>query len=170
MRANKYLILNFFIYSLLALLFVGFQTSFWPHIFPFYSPLNLWLPLLTYFAVYRKTHDAIIYIYISTLLLHPFTGMNIVLFLIFQLLIFIYAKVIRARFFWETTSYFLMLTGLLSISHLLNQIVVSLILNYGEVPFFRTLIEILWIPVFAPFILFLCQYIDRKTEEPIEWI
>lgn len=170
MRENKYIILNFLIYFTLALLFVGFQTSFWPHIFPFYSPLNLWLPLLTYFAVYRNTLDAIIYIYISTLLLHPFTGMSMALFLIFQLLLFIYAKAIKARFFWETTSYFVMVTGLLSIAHLLNQIAVSLILDYSAIPFLRTLIETLWIPVFAPFILFLCQYIDNKTEKPIEWM
>ena len=174
MKEFNQTISNMALVYLVLVVLALFQTTFWFQVFhPIPAP-NLWLPVLVYVTIYRQVGISLLTLIILGFALITLSSKPVNLFFLSVLVVVVTTHLVRMKFFWTGSSYFLM-SSLISI---LSYHIFSWILSVNfEVNFLRSprwgswLMEFFLTPIVAPLIYSVLKKIDQFTEfqEPGEF-
>lgn len=106
MREQNLVIFHFLCLLAFAIFLSAFQTSIWPEIAGSLPSPVFWLPLLIYYALYRRPLEGILFLYISAAFLCSFSSLTYGQFLLIMLLEYFLIRFIKSRIFWSGISYF----------------------------------------------------------------
>lgn len=160
---------NLFLIFLLTVLLSGFQTTFWFQVFGNLPSPLLWLNLVLYLILYRKSLEAILTVYGIGLLLHPFTAMPLGFLWLHLLIAFAVMTFIKKRVFWTGSRYFFLASIGIGLTYQLSYFLISQWLekNPASLNFFHRSFEIFFtalasIPMYA-----LLAWVDQITQKEI---
>lgn len=160
---------NLLLILLLTVLLSGFQTTFWYQVFGNLPSPLLWINLVLYLILYRKSFEAILTIYGIGLLLHPFTAMPLGYLWLSLLSAFVVMTFIKKRVFWTGSRYFFLASIAIGLTYHLSYFLISRVLepNPAALNFFHRSFEIIFtaltsIPMYA-----LLAWIDQITHKEI---
>lgn len=161
--------LNLFLILLLTVLLSGFQTTFWFQVFGSLPSPLLWLNLVLYLILYRKSLEGILTVYGIGLLLNPFTAMPLGYIWFTLLIAFVVMTFVKKRVFWTGSRYFFMASIGVGLTYHLSYFLISRVLESNPAPlnFFHRSFEIVFtalasIPMYA-----LLAWIDQVTQKEI---
>lgn len=117
--------LNLLLIFLLTILLSGFQTTFWFQIFGNLPSPLLWLNLVLYLILYRKSLEAILTVYGIGLLLQPFTAMPLGYLWLNLLIAFIVITFVKKRVFWTGSRYFFLASIGIGLTYHLSYFLIS---------------------------------------------
>lgn len=126
-------LLNVFMTTLLLIVFVGLQCSLWLQFFGYFPAPQTWIPFLCYWAVYRKLTEGLLLTYILALIANTTTALPFSVFLLLGLLIYLVARIIKERFFWNGATYLMFLSGLATIMFPIFHFVLSKIMEKNPI-------------------------------------
>ncbi len=169
MKDRNILIWNSLVFILLSVLIAGFQTSFWPSILRVLSGANLWLFLTVYICIYRNFDQGLIFVYLNTMAVHAFTSLPIGILLSLQIIVLIMCNFLRSRIFWNTASYYL----IISIASIVLMEVSFMLLSYffenspaQSFAWKETLITIVLTPALGFLFYSLGRFVDSLLPPP----
>lgn len=103
-------VVNLVVYSVMALLLAGLQTSLWYHLFGGMTPPALWLLLILFLALFRSTREGILNVFVISAALSVFTGASTGLLTITTLSFYLTYRFFKSRIFWPGLSYFALMS------------------------------------------------------------
>lgn len=151
-----------------------FQTTFWFQVFhPIPAP-NLWLPIIVYITIYRQIGISLLTLILLGFALVTLSSKPINLFFLSILAVAIITHLVRMKFFWTGSSYFLMSCIISIFSYHIISWILSLNLESNFLRYPRLgawLTELCFTPLVAPLIYGLLKKIDQMTDfqEPGEF-
>ena len=174
MKEFNQTISNVVLVYLLLMSLCLFQSTFWFQVFHPIPPPNLWLPIVVYVTVYRQIGISLITLIIIGFALVTLTSKPVNLFFLSLFAVAIVTYLVRMKFFWTGSSYFLMSCLISVFSYHIFSWLLSI--NF-EVNFLRAprwgawLMELALIPIVAPLIYGILKKIDQITDfqEPGEF-
>lgn len=104
--------INFLAVFVALLLFAGFQSTFWFQIFKSIPAPLLWLNVLVYMMLYRKTLPAALGIYLLSYSLLAFSSVSLRMMWVPLILVFVIVYVIKTRVFWSGSGYFTLMSAI----------------------------------------------------------
>ncbi|MDZ4662260.1 MAG: hypothetical protein SGJ18_11650 [Pseudomonadota bacterium] len=161
------------VYLLLVVLCL-FQTALWFQVFHPIPPPNLWLPIIVYVTIYRRIGISLLTLVLLGFTLITLSSKPVNLFFLSLLAVALTTHLVRMKFFWTGSSYFLM-SCLISI---FSYHVFSWLLSFNlEANFLRSprwgawLMEFFLTPIIAPLLYSILKKIDQLTDfqEPGEF-
>ena len=167
-------ITNMILVYLLFVVLSLFQTTFWFQVFhPIPAP-NLWLPVVVYVTIYRQIGISLLTLIILAFALFTLSSKPINLFFLSLLAVALVTHLVRMKFFWTGSSYFLMSCMISIVSYHVFSWLLSV--NF-EANFLRSprwgawFMELSFTPIVAPLIYSLLKKIDQLTDfqEPGEF-
>lgn len=146
------------------LLLAGLQTTVWPLIVGGVPAPQLWLNVVLFFIVFRKTIPALFIAYAMVLLLSPFTSLSLGVFWTSLLVLVPLGSMLKARTFWPGLRYFIIGSLVLSVGWHVTSFVVSQVIekNPASLHLFTRLTEILLTPLAAVPQYLVMQRMDRS--------
>lgn len=163
MKERNDLIANFAIMLFFSILICGFQTSFLAYLIPVGSGPQLWLIIPAYWAVNRNFQRALIFVYLNTLFIHPFTNMPFGYLLAVQLAVIGAISFVRSRIYWPTLSYFILTLIAANVLASIAFLILSLLtesLPATNLNWIELFWSLLFIPLFGSGIFYLCKRVD----------
>ena len=161
--------LNLILILLLTVFLSGFQTTFWFQIFGSLPAPLLWLNLVLYLILYRKSLESVLTIYAMGILLHPFTAMPLGYLWLNLLITFVIMTFVKKRVFWTGSRYFFLASIGIGFTYHVSYFFVSrgFETNSASLNFFHRFFEIVLtalasIPMYA-----LLAWIDQITSKEI---
>lgn len=167
MATARFNYLNLLLFICFSLLASGFQTTFWYQLFGSIPAPQVWLIIILYLALFRKTLTSISIIYLIALFLNPLTGMPLGYVWLTLGLLFMAANYAKKRVFWPGSRYFLIASFLFSLSYQIIYFSISRWMDTNPAPvhFFPRLFDILLTTsVAVPIFLFL-TWVDKITDQ-----
>lgn len=163
----RYNFLNLFILLVLSLLLSGFQTTFWFQMFGHFPSPLLWLNLVLYLILYRRSEESIFLIYFIALIIKPFTAMPIGILWLTLLALHTATLFMKKRVFWPSTRYFLFASFGISLGYHITYIFISRWLDHNptQINFFHRLLEIIFTTLSATPMYYLLTWMDRWTQK-----
>ena len=160
---------NLILIFILTVLLSGFQTTFWFQIFGSLPAPLLWLNLVLYLILYRKSLEGILTIYGIGVLLHPYTAMPLGYLWLSLLIAFVVMTFVKKRVFWTGSRYFFMASIGIGFTYHITYFFISrgFDTNPAALNFFHRSFEIVFtalasIPTYA-----LLAWIDQVTHKEI---
>ncbi len=167
MPKSSQLISNLAITLALLLLLCLAQTTMWYQIFyPVPNP-NLWLPVIVYFSLYRTFKLGVSSIYVSGLFLATMTSQPLYLVLLNLLCIYFGLQILRLKFFWAGTGYFVMVCTASMVLLLFSNWLLSMNFenNFLQYPRWSAwLFQLFLMPFLAPVIYAIFRRVDSWTQ------
>lgn len=167
MPKSSQLLINLITTFILFIILCLTQTTMWFQLFHPVPAPNLWLPVVVYFSLYRPFKLGVSSIYLSGLFLATMTSQPLYLVLLNLLCIYFGLQILRLKFFWAGTGYFVMVcTASVILLHITSWL---LSLNF-ETNFLRQprwgawIFQIFLMPFLAPIIFTIFRRIDNWTQ------
>ena len=111
MRELGLIVLNYLLFSLLAVLLASFQSSLWLQLFGYTPPPYMWLAVVNYWVMFRRPGRALIMNYLVAYALFAMTGMPLNILFSVLLMNFAVLYFIRDRVFWAGPTHFMLACG-----------------------------------------------------------
>ena len=108
--------INFIVIFMTLLLFAGFQNTFWYQIFGNIPAPLLWLNVVVYVMLYRKTLPSALNVYLMGYALLAFTAMPLRMMWISLIILFALVYLIKTRVFWSGSGYFTLMCAFSSVA------------------------------------------------------
>lgn len=163
-------LLNWSAFLVLSVGLISAQSSFWMQVFGNFPPPNLWILIICYWALYRSIWEAISLTYILTLLVAAMSAANFGILVATHLMILYMTHSFRSRFFWKSSTYFMLVTGTAS---LLFPILYFLLCSAFEAPgltqfaFFEYILRSLLTALLATPFFAVFDWVDRMTQKEL---
>lgn len=166
MKERLKLVANVLLFLLATLLLATVQTSLWFQIFGYFPSPALWIPCLTYVALYRSTLEVIIYSYLTAFVLASMTAMPEGVLMVSCLAVALTTRLFKERIYWVSASYVMMVCGLGALFFQLFHWVATYILGdpITSPAVIDWLIEALLTPLAAPVLFPVFRWFDRLTD------
>lgn len=167
MPKSSQLIINLFCTLSVLILLSLAQTTMWFQVFHPVPAPNLWLPVIVYFSLYRPFKLGVSCIYVSGLFLATMTSQPLYLLLLNLLCIYFGLQVLRLKFFWSGTGYFVMVcTASIFLLHFSSWLLsLNFENNFLRHPRYGAWIFQLFImPFLAPIVFAIFRRIDSWTQ------
>jgi hypothetical protein len=156
---------NIFILTILLMVLIGIQTTFWFNWIGAGPTPQLWLNLILYLILYRPALSAFFISYWMGYIIAIFSAIPIgTIWPMFFVLVAI-GSFLRRRFFWPSTRYFILSSLLISIGFQYGFYFLSHFVEPNPAPFafFPRLIEVFMTTLVAGPQYWLFKWIDRLT-------
>lgn len=136
---------------ILMILLCGFQTSFWFQIFGWLSAPPLWLLLIVYISLYRRSTTTVLWVYFLGFLASAFTLAPLKMIWCSLLLLYLLIVFVKARVFWGGPGYFALVSTASVATFQLTYWILSHLLEPNPVPMLplERLTQILLTPLFS---------------------
>lgn len=92
----------------ILLLLAGFQTSFWFDLFGWFSAPPLWLILIVYVSLYRRSNSTILWVYLLGFIAASFTAAPLKMIWTCLLALHFLIQFVKSRVFWGGPGYFVL--------------------------------------------------------------
>lgn len=102
---------NYLVFLATTIFLSGVECSLWLQIFGDSPGPNLWIPVLVFWSLYRKTEEGMAMVYLLSLFLSALTALQGPLFLLCNMTLFAGLLAIRNRIYTSGTVYFMLLCG-----------------------------------------------------------
>ncbi|MDX9731813.1 MAG: hypothetical protein RBT63_08595 [Bdellovibrionales bacterium] len=173
MKEKALLAANIGLFILATLLLASAQTSLWLQIFGYFPPPALWIPGLVYLALFRSTMMIVIVSHLLAIALATATAMPEGLMMISCLAVALSVQVFKTRFYWNATTYVMLVCGLATLVFHIYHFIASWILTDHPLTspaFSAWIIQALLTPLFAPLLFPIFRWFDQVTHraEPPE--
>ena len=157
------------IWTLIALVLAGLQTTVWPLLLGSVASPQLWLNLILYFIVFRPMMRALVIAYALACLWASFTSVPLGIFWASLLILVPAASYLRSRTFWPGIRYFMIGSLVLTfgwhfVSFTLSQLVEK---NPASLHFFTRFTEIVLTPLAAVPQYHLMQWLERWVQDEV---
>lgn len=152
MKERYLLIWNTVIFVIFSFLVAGMQTTFWPLLARFFEGMNLWIYLLVYASLYRPFWHGLLFVYLNTIALHAFTNSTIGILLLSQIIILLFCHFFRSRIFWNTLSYFMIMSAAAILLFEISLMLLSRFFEFSPAtsfPWWKMFISIIVSPLFS---------------------
>jgi cell shape-determining protein MreD len=163
-------LINLLVTITLLVTLVGLQSSLWFQFFGFFPSPQCWIPFICYWAVYRNLFEGILLTYLVAIIANTATAMPISVFLLLSLIIFLVAKFIKERFFWNGATYLMFLTGVSTLLFPLFHFILSKLMEknpISDLEIIDTILSSLTTALLALPIHFIMNKLDQVTHK--EW-
>ncbi len=167
MRERALVLANVILFGMTTLLLATVQTSLWFQILGWFPAPAFWIPVLVYISLYRAPVELVVGLFALSAILSPMTVMPGSLLFMICLLLGGAIRLIKQRFYWAGSSYFMMMSGIAALAwhvfHWLGSMVAGPEpLTSPEVS--DWLIQALLTPLTAPPLHELFRWFDRLTD------
>jgi hypothetical protein len=173
MKEKLLFVSNIFVLALTTLVLATIQSSLWFQIFGWFPPPAFWIPVLVYVSLYRSPTEAVVVVFVLSLILSTMTVIPDSLLFMTCLLLGASVRLVKQRFYWAGASYFMIVCGFAAlvwhVYHWLGSMVASdMPLTSPEV--IDWLIQAMLTPLVAPPLYNLFRWFDKVTdrEQPVE--
>lgn len=166
MRERLWVAANIALLGVTALLLATIQTSLWFQILGWFPAPAFWIPVLAYIGLYRAPVEMIVGVFFLSVILSTMTVMPDSLLFMTCLLLAATVRIVKQRFYWAGSSYFMMMSGIAAILwhflHWAGSFAGPNPLSNPEVS--DWLIQALLTPLAAPPLYELFRWFDRLTD------
>ena len=163
MKERNVRLTNLFCFALASLLVAGFQTSSLPFFLSLPARGQLWIFLPTYIGLYHPLGWGIAYAYCASVLLFPFTNMPLGVLLSIHLIVVVGAHSLKSRIFWQTMSYYLVVSGMGLFFYQFLLLPFSRVTDpqISSIVWWEVFVDLLMIPTFGSALFLLGKKLDR---------
>lgn len=144
MKEGLLLVGNYFLFLFSTGILLIFQSSFWLEVASFSPPPYTWMPILTYWTLYRNPKETLIILYLVTFLISSFTAMPLSILITAHLLLFGLGYFLKLHIYWSSTHYFLLFSGTGTLLLPLIYFIPSLLLGLNDEKNFHYLLILEW--------------------------
>ncbi len=157
--------INFFLVFLTLLLLAGFQSTFWYQFLGKIAAPMLWLNVLVFVMLYRRTLLAALSIYLMSYALLSFTSMPLEIMWISLILLFALVYLIKTRVFWSGPGYFTLISAFAVVAFHVIYFLCSIFIEKKQPSFevMDRLIQFILTPTFAFPTYWLLKKIDDHS-------
>jgi len=173
MRERLLLASNLALFSLATLLLASIQSSLWFQVFGWFPAPVFWFPALIYVSLYRAPIELLAVVFLMSLVLSTMSVMPDSLLFISIAFIAISVRIVKERFYWPGSGYFMLVSGVATLGwHLLAWVGSIMISDVPTVmpAVLDWVLQALLTPLIAPLLLPLFRWFDdlSKREQPAE--
>lgn len=173
MRERMLLATNVALFGMSALLLGTIQSSLWFQILGWFPAPAFWVPVLVFVSLYRAPVEMVIVLFVISTILSSMTVMPDGLLFSTCLVLGGAVRLVKQRFYWAGSSYFMMMSGITAIAWNVTHWVGSLLVSatpLTDPEITNWLIQSLLTPLIAPPLYELFRWFDRWTdrEQPAE--
>ena len=129
MKESGLLVANYALYLCVTALMVAFQKSAWFQILGTLPPPQLWIPVLAFWFLYREPHESVIMTYLVTAMISSQTSLGFSHFLAINIFLFAIVWLIKQRFYWSGSSFYILISGSITFGFFLCQWLLSLLIE-----------------------------------------
>lgn len=172
MKEAFFITSNYALFLILTGVLITFQSCFWFEIFGFFPSPYTWVPILTYWTLYKQPKETLIMIYCVTFLISASTTMPLSLLLIAHLLLYGLGYFLKLHIYWSSTYYFLLfaISGTFLLPPFYFVLSILLGLNERKIYYFHSadwiiaslLTAFLALPLYKIF-----RFFDQVTQRPL---
>ncbi len=120
---------NYFLFYLSAIALTCFQVSLWPKYAGNIPAPHFWIPVLTYWNLYRSPKEGLIMSYLLSLLLAPLTVIPLGMIMFINTIFVIVVLAFKNRFYQPGPIYFSMSVGLITFLFVPVRYMISFVLD-----------------------------------------
>jgi hypothetical protein len=157
-------IANLSVFAILQLLLISLQTSLWMQIFGDFPPPQFWLPIFVYWAVYRRSYESILMIYLSMLMVGSMTALPYGILLLILVVLYIGLYYLRDRIYWSGSTFYMLACGFSTLVFPIAHLVISWILESNPIhdpELFHWIISILMTMLLSLPLYRILSFVDR---------
>lgn len=114
MREIGLITANYSVFTLASLTLAALQCSLWLQFFGYFPAPHVWLPTLVYWTLYRNLGESLVMVYILAFVASPLTAMPLGILLFTHICLFLVVLLIKHRFYWVGSVYFMIISGVLA--------------------------------------------------------
>ncbi len=118
-------LVNFFIFAVIHLLLITLQTSFWLQVFGDFPAPQFWVPGFVYWAVYRKSFEAIAMVYLTVFMAGGLTALPYSLLLLILILVYVGLYYLKDRIYWSGSTFYMLACGFAAICFPVMHVIIS---------------------------------------------
>jgi hypothetical protein len=170
MTSPRFQFFNWFLLVVAMIVAASFQTTFWFQVVGGIPAPLLWLNVVLYVILYRKTVEAILINYGLALVLAPFTSTSIGMLWSLMLVLSVITSFAKKRVFLPGMRYFVVSSLGITLVYQISSVLLSYLLdpNPSGWNLYSRFLEILFTPLCAAPTYWVLSFFDRVSEkEPL---
>lgn len=169
MRRQWLFLLNFAFLSFGIFFLTGFQTSFWFQIFGDWPAPQLWLIIVIFSALYRRSFSGLLSIYAFGFFVTSFSVLPLKVMYLILLELFVVIHLVKNRIFWTGPGYFTLMVGFGTFCYEIIYLLTSVWIEKSSAPLLigTRLVHVILTPLFGYLLYFPLSALDRLTLDKI---
>jgi hypothetical protein len=155
------------VFSFLQLLLITAQTSLWMQVLGDFPAPQFWIPVFVYWSVYRKPHESVAMIYLTTFMAGSLTALPFTLLLLVLSLVYIALYYLKDRIYWSGSTFYMLACGFSALCFPVLHLTVSWIVEANpihDIEIFHWIISILMTMLLSLLLFRFFAFVDRLIQ------
>jgi hypothetical protein len=136
LKSLKNIITNYVYFVVIAISLCSLQSLSWFFLFSPQSAPQLWIPILTYWSLYRKPQESVIMIYLLSFIVASQSASHIGMVLLLQISIYLFAYALKSRFYQPGSIFFMLACAATSFSSPIIYFILSYLFEPKPIAYF----------------------------------
>lgn len=170
MKRQILTVANIFVFLILAILLLGFQSSLWLQLFGHFPAPQTWIPIFVYWILYRSAREGMLMTYLLALTISSSTAFALGYLLFVLGLLYLLVKAFKMRIYYPGPLFFMVVVGGCTLLFPFMHISISWMFENNPIKYpliFTWIISSLMTMLFGLILYNLFIWIDKVTHKDL---